>query len=144
MKQLTPSQMKMTMVIVLAVFILTSLITSICLYVKAGTLSHDAKILNRAVAEASSIAETLKACDGKMQKTARMLKNHKISAVSNESLTFYYDENMEPSSEVSSSYTASVKKDRSGNCYLYNIYIYQNSDKTPIYELKFKDVKEKR
>lgn len=144
MKQLSPSQLRMTVLIIMAVFLLSSLIACICLYFKANQISDDAKILNKAVMEATSIAETLKACDGKMNKTARMLKGHKIYSSSKDSLIFYYDENMDASSQTSSSYTASVKKERSDNCRLYSISIYHNSDNSSIYELSFKAPMERK
>lgn len=145
---------------ILAVFILTATAVSIGLFIKAESISSDAQILNQAVTESSSIAETLKASDGNMDKAAGLLRTHQIYEITADSFILYYDENFQPSAKSGSSYEAVVTKKEQNEYRSYTINIFclssvsKKSDASsapvqsnfsenkgkPIYKLSFKAI----
>lgn len=144
MKKLTLKQLKTIFIILLAVFLIASVITCSWLYLQAGKKSESAIQLNMAVSEVSSIAETLKASGGSLTKTAKRLCGTESYTISDNTLTLYYDDEMQYSSEYSSSCTAFVTKEKNDSYFLIDIKISTNPGKSKIYELEFKIPRERR
>lgn len=144
MRQLTLKQLKTIFIVLLSVFLAASAASCIWLYCQAEQKTECTIQLNMAVAESSSVAETLKAHDGSLTKTARLLHSTGSYTISDNTLTLYYDENMQPSSEYDSAYTIFVSKEKSEGFYLIYIKVSGNPEKNKIYELEFKILRERR
>lgn len=126
--------------IILALLIAVVIISSIML-VKADERSHDARILNRAVMETSSIAEALKAADGQLETAGQLMREHKLFDISENTLTFYYDDELQPASQTNSPYKALIEKSDSDGCYSYEITIWEAAADRTIYQLSLKTLK---
>lgn len=112
-KTMVKLSIKTRIIIVLSiiiVFILTAISVSINIFIKAENVSIDAKILNQAVSESASIAESLKASDGSMEKSTALLRAHRTYELTDNSFILYYDENFMPSAKNNSCYKAVVTK----------------------------------
>lgn len=121
-----------------AVFLLLTVVLSINLFVTANRQADHAYILNQAVSEASTVAETLKSSNGDLPLTAQRLRNHKNYKLSDDSLVLFYDESMSPSIENDSVYQADISVETFPAYKAYRIRISEVSTNTDIYVLEFK------
>lgn len=137
LKQLSLSHLRIIFISLLAVFMAVSITACAWLYFQAAEKSENAVALNRAVIEVSSIADTLKAADGSLSRTARLLPGHKSAVISDNTLTLYYDSDMQASSQSVSSYTAHVRRTKENGCLVFEITISGNPGKNQIYSLEF-------
>lgn len=119
--------------LILAVFILC-----ICMFVNADRTSNRAWLTERAVTETSSIAETLKASDGDLQKTGQLMREHKMFDASDDTLLLYYNEELRPAVQTDSPYMATVTKTASDHYISYEITIFDRKQDNVIYSLSFK------
>lgn len=136
--QLSLLQLKKIFIGLLTAFLLVSFIACAWLYNQAEQKSRDAVLLNRSVMEASSAAETIKATDGSLKKTAKLLRSHRDYTLSDDSLLLYYDEEMRPTSESCAFYTAQITREKDEGCYCFTITISACVQKYTVYELVFK------
>lgn len=106
---------------VILLFIAAAIIISMLTFARAEDISDEAKILELAVSERDSIAETLKGSDGNMQTAAQLLRNHQAADVTENSLTLYYDEEFLPSVKSDYRYRAEVTKEDQTGIHVYTI-----------------------
>ena len=129
---------------VIAAVLITVFILAICvsigLFVKAGNQSHNNLLLDAAVSEVSTIAETLKAADGDPEETAGLLRTHQTPSVTDNGFTLYYGESMEPATESTAFYKAVVTVTPEDRHNSYSIIISDIAGETVIYQLDFKYV----
>ena len=107
------------------------------LFSAADRKSDEARILNMAVIETASIAESLKASDGDLEKAGQSMTGYGFYDTSENSLTFYYDKEMHHTSKTGSIYTADIKKTAGDGFFSYEIIISENSSEAEIYSLSF-------
>ncbi len=127
---------------ILLAFFLFAAVTCTYMFVKASGQAQDAEALSKAVVKTTSIAETLKAENGNLTRSATRMGGRASYETEEDTLTLYMDENMNPASKTSAAYTATVTKEASHNLWLYGILIRDNEDSTVVYELDLKSVKE--
>lgn len=120
------------------ILFIAALLACITMFIYADRYSSDSRLLNRSVTEATSIAETLKAANGNMPKAGQLMKEHQLYDATENSLTFYYDENMRPAARTDSPYRAVVKRSTADFCYQYDITIRSGAEGREIYHLTFK------
>lgn len=144
MKKLTLKQLKTIFIILLSLFLITSVISCSWLFLQTGKKSECAVQSNNAVSEASSIAETIKASGGSLTKAAKRMCDKENYFINDNSLTIYYDDKMQYSTEYNSAYTAYITKEKNDNLILININISTNPGKSKIYELEFKILRKGR
>lgn len=137
-KRLSLRQLRIIFISLLAVFMSVSITACVWLYFQAEKKCENAAALNRAVIEASSIADTLKAADGSLSRTARYMHSHRSTVISSNTLTLYYDSDMQPSSQSASSYTAHINRMKENGCIIFEITISETPGKNQIYNLEFK------
>ena len=126
------------MLVAAAVFLLLSIALSINLFVTANRQADKAYILEQAVSEATTIAETLKSSNGDLSLAVQYLRNYKHYKQSDDSLVLFYDENMAPTAENDSAYQASVNVESFPAYKAYKIRISVSDTNTDIYVLEFK------
>lgn len=126
------------MLVAAAVFLLLSIALSINLFVTANRQADKAYILEQAVSEATTIAETLKSSNGDLSLAVQYLRNYKHYKQSDDSLVLFYDENMAPTAENDSAYQASVNVESFPAYKAYKIRISESDTNTDIYVLEFK------
>jgi len=129
---------------ILGTFLGISLVTCSFLYVDSARTVHNANIMSKTSIEVTSIAETLKATNGNLTQTAKLLRDHTSYTKTDSTLTFYYDKNMDLTSEPTAIYAASVNKSKFDDYYSYVIRVYRISDKANIYKLEMKAVRERK
>lgn len=121
-----------------AALIIAAVILCISLFIKADEQTRDAYLLEHAVIETTSIAETLKSSNGDLQTAGQLLREHKLFDVSDTTLTLYYDEELRPSQQSDSPYRATIVKTPSEGCVSYEIVISDSDGHNEIYSLSFK------
>ncbi len=126
------------MLVTAAVFLLLSIALSVNLFVTANRQADQAYILEEAVSEATTIAETLKSSNGDFALAVQYLRNYKHYRTSDDSLFLFYDENMMPAAENDSVYQASVSMETFPAYKAYKIRISESDTNTDIYVLEFK------
>lgn len=124
-----------------AVMFVAAILACISFFIKADRNQTEARLLNQAVVESTSIAETLKASDGDLTKAGQFMKNHMASDVTDTTLTFYYGENLRPTPKSSSSYKAVITRTDLEHCFQYDIVFLNTETNTSFYELSFKAVR---
>ena len=126
------------MLVTAAVFLLLSITLSINLFVTANRQADQAYILEQAVSEATTIAETLKSSNGDLALTVQYLRNYKHYRQTDDSLLLFYDEAMMPAAENDNVYQASVSVETFPAYKSYKIRISETDTNTDIYVLEFK------
>lgn len=121
-----------------AALIITVIIICVTLFIKADQQARDAYLLQHAVMESTSIAETLKSSDNDLQTAGQLLREHKQLEISDDTLILYYDEDLRPSPRTDSPYRATVVKTPLEGCVSYEIVIEDSDGKDEIYSLSFK------
>jgi hypothetical protein len=129
---------------ILGGFLAISLVACSFLYVNSMRTIHTANVLNQASLEVTSIAETLKSTNGKLETTAKLLRGHSSYDLTDSTITFYYDADMELSSKSTATYATSVSKSTFDDYHSYVIRVYRINDKADIYKLEFKTVRERK
>lgn len=138
MNKLSERNKLLILIGLIVTILLTAIITFSMIFIKADEKSLQARVMNHCVIESTSIAETLKASSGNLEKTGQLLRTHKLFNASENTLTLYYDENLKPAAQVSSPYKAVIQKTSLDNCYLYDITISETETNRKIYTLSFK------
>lgn len=141
---LTEKQFKKLVFSVLGFLLAVSLIMCSYLYISSLRTMDKAELLSKTATEVTSIAETLKATNGDLSRTAKMLRDHTSYKLTDSTLTFYYDENLINVSEPAAIYSTSVNKEKFDDYYSYMIRVVRLSDKYEIYKLDFKAVRERK
>lgn len=126
------------MLVAAAVFLLLSIALSINLFVTANRQADQAYILEQAVSESETIAETLKSSNGDLALTVQYLRNYKHYRQADDSLVLFYDENMMPAAENDSAYQASISVETFPAYKAYKIRISKSDTNTDIHVLEFK------
>lgn len=126
------------MLVTAAVFLVLSIALSVNLFVTANRQADQAYILEQAVSEATTIAETLKSSNGDLALAVQYLRNYKHYRQSDDSLVLFYDENMMPAAENDSAYQASVSVETFPAYKAYKIRISESDTNTDIHVLEFK------
>ena len=79
-KQMTQKISKKTVLITAAVtaaaLIIAVIVLCVCMFVRADRYSAEARLLDRAVIESASIAETLKVSHGDLTKASQLMTSH--------------------------------------------------------------------
>lgn len=143
MRRLSKTQICIILITLLAIFFLSSVTAGVGLYTKASRMSEKAALLTGAISEISSIAETLKASDGSLKRTAKLMRTSDSYTSGKNSMAFYYDGSLKETSESAAVYTAVTSKENSAGCYLYTITLCRIEDGEQIHQLAFKDIKNK-
>lgn len=128
-----------TRTVLVTAFVL-AICVSIVFLVKSGNQSQNNFLLNSAVSEASTIAESLKAADGDPEETVSLLRDHQTASVTDNGFTLYYGESMEPAAESTASYKAAVTVTPEDRHNSYSIVISDVEKEAVIYQLDFKYV----
>lgn len=130
--------------ILLLFFIITAVIC-IHLFFKADKIASDADILDHAVTESTSIAETLKSSDGDLSRAAELLRNYKSYQLEDNILSFYYDDAFNPAYGSNACYRARITMENLEDCFKYDIVVTDindgNAEDGEIYRLSFKALK---
>ncbi|MDO4544619.1 MAG: hypothetical protein Q4C25_00535 [Bacillota bacterium] len=155
---------------ILLVFFCFSAVVCVNLFMNAKEKTEDARLLDNAVVETTSIAETLKATDGDMWEAGRILSGSENGAGSGASydsdggaagdfdlddgrLTLYYDKEMHPCQKSEALFHALIiPEEETDLWYSYSISIYSIEDggsagsgngaeSAEIYALSFKAMK---
>lgn len=126
---------------ILLVFFIAAAAVCVNIFTAANEKVQNATITNEAVIETTSIAETLKACNGSLTKAGKHLAASSDYVIEDETLTIFYDEKMNPVAKGNSSYTAVITKAKDGKLYSYSIAISANGSNKPVYSLDFKAIK---
>lgn len=121
-----------------AALIIAVIIICVSLFIKADQQARDAYLLQHAVIESTSIAETLKASDNDLHTAGQLLREHKQLEISDDMLILYYDEDLRPSPQTDSPYRATVVKTPLEGCVSYEIVIADSDGDDEIYSLSFK------
>lgn len=108
-----------------------------CIFVRADKLSHEARILDRAVTESASVAETLKASGGDLQTAGQLIRAHRLYDISDNTLTLYYDDELKPANRADSPYKAVISMTPEANRITYEISIQDAASGSPVYQLSF-------
>lgn len=126
--------------ICIIVFAAVSVTVSAILFLRSGSISSEAVIMDRMSLEVSAAAEALKASEGSMQTASQLLSNHRAFDISDDSLILYYDDEFSPSSRNSSRYRAVISSESHTGFYSYDIKVFDNSSekKDAVYKLSFK------
>jgi len=119
------------------IFVLTAVLCA-GTFVTTNQQAKSAALADSAVTESCTIAETLKATDGSLSQTVRLLTNHKTSFIEDNTLTLYYDDSLTPCIEKKASYKAVITVEHSGKYNQYYIIINSLDDKQTLYSLDFK------
>ncbi|MBQ8151726.1 MAG: hypothetical protein IJ070_03045 [Firmicutes bacterium] len=127
---------------ILLAFFLFAAVTCTYMFVKAAGQAEDAEALNKAVVKTTSIAETLKATDGKLSKTGNLLGGKSTYETEDNQLTLYLDEAMAPSGKSGAAFTAKVEKTKNGLCNDYVILVRNTEDGEVVYRLEFSAIRE--
>ena len=120
-----------------AALLIAAIILCACIFVRADRLSHEARILDRAVTESASVAETLKASGGDLQTAGRLMRAHKLYDISDSTLTLYYDDELNPANRADSPYKAVISMTPDGNRIAYEINIQDAASGSRVYRLSF-------
>lgn len=121
-----------------AALIITVIIICISLFIKADEQARNAYLLQHAVIESTSIAETIKSSDNDLQTAGQLLREHKQLNISDDTLILYYDEDLRPSPHTDSPYRATVVKTPLEGYISYEIVIADSDGDNEIYSLSFK------
>ena len=127
------------------VMFIAAILACITMFIYADRYSTEARLLDRAVTETTSIAETLKAADGDLAAAGQLMGEHQIYDAAENTLTFYYDDELRPASQQNSPYRAVIEKSEQNFCYQYDIRIFgsqDGSDDIDVYQLTFRTVKD--
>lgn len=113
------------------------IVLCVCLFMRADDYSAEARLLDRTVIEASSIAETLKSTHGDLSKASQLMSSHSQTEVTENSLTLYYDSELNPSTQATHAYRAVAAKTSSGAAFQYTLVFYYGDTDDEIYTLSF-------
>lgn len=140
MNKLSKNNILFICAIVIIVLLTSVVLACVSLFIKADEYSKQARLLNRAVIESSSIAETLKASGGDLHKAGQLMTEHRLFDVTENTLTLYYDENLNPASQSNIAHKAVIEKTALSDCCEYKITISGSDTGSDIYELSFKSI----
>ena len=113
------------------ILFIAALLACITMFIYADRNSSDSRLLNRAVTETTSIAETLKAA-------GQLMNDHQLYDATDSTLTFYYDDDLRPAAQTNSPYRAVAEKSTVDFCYQYDITVQNSETGQEIYHLTFK------
>lgn len=120
------------------ILFIAALLACITMFIYADRNSSDSRLLNRAVTETTSIAETLKAANGNMDAAGQLMSGHQLYDATDSTLTFYYDDDLRPAAQTNSPYRAVAEKSTADFCYQYDITVQSSETGQEIYHLTFK------
>lgn len=140
-KRLSGKSLLLIELAILLVFFVAAMAVCVNMFTAASEKTANATITNEAVTETTSIAETLKACNGDLAKTGKHLAATSDYVIEDSALTIFYDEAMNPVAKGNSSYTAVITKAKDEKLYSYSIVISANDNSRPVYSLDFKAIK---
>lgn len=126
---------------VLITLFIAAVLACITMFIYSDRYSTEARLLDQAVTEATSIAETLKASNGDLAAAGQLLRSHQLYDAAENTLTLYYDDSLRPVTQADSPYKAVIEKTAEDNCFQYKIRIYGGSENKDIYRLTFRAVK---
>ena len=124
-----------------AVLIIAVIVLCICMFVKADRYSAEARLLDRAVIESTSIAETLKASHGDLTKASQLMTSHSHIDVTEDTLTLYYGDELNPTSQAAHTCRAVITRavtNDAGNAFEYTISFYAADTGAEFYSMTFK------
>lgn len=124
-----------------AVLISAVIVLCICMFVRADRYSSEARLLDHAVIESTSIAETLKASHGDLTDASRLMNTHSQIDVTEDTLTLYYDDKLEPASQATHTCRAIITRAAAGDAgkaFEYTISFYASDAGREFYSLKFR------
>lgn len=140
MNKISPKLLLLTELTILLLFFSFSAVVCTQLFLKSYETSEKAKLLDMSVTEATSVAETLKSTSGSLEKAGSIISEGENFELSENSLTIYYDDNMNPKPKNSSSCFALIEKKSLASYISYTITFKDISHSKIIYELKFKNI----
>lgn len=126
------------LVIATVVFCLLTTAVAVNLLMSSSRQIDNAYALDRAVLEASTLAEGLKSSNGDLSFAAELMGLEYFD-IHNRKLTIYYDEDMAVSKEKHSTYRAVIRRKIHDLYIVYNIKFFKNSDMAPEQEPKTAD-----
>lgn len=126
---------------VLITLFIAAILACITMFIYSDRYSTEARLLDQAVTETTSIAETLKASNGDLAAAGQLLRSHQLYDADENTLTLYYDDSLRPAAQADSPYRAVIEKTAADNCFQYEIRIYGGSENKDIYRLTFRAVK---
>ncbi|MBQ0078555.1 MAG: hypothetical protein KBS66_01510 [Eubacterium sp.] len=126
---------------ILLVFFVAASAVCVNMFTKASEKAENANVLNEAVVETTTIAETLKACNGDLTKTGKHIAATSDYELGEGTLTIYYDDDMNPIAKGNSTYTATITQEKDGKLFIYAIDIKANDARKPVYHLDFQAIK---
>lgn len=138
MKRISPRLLLLTELMILFLFFSFAAVVCTTMFVKAHETGNNAQLLNRAVTEATSVAETLKVSDGNLKKAGAMMYDTDSYRSDSSRLVIYYDDKLQAANKNSSSYVADITKNVSKHYIKYNIIFKDTEKNKAVYELDFK------
>lgn len=130
-----------TAAVTAAVLIIAVIVLCICMFVKADRYSAEARLLNRAVIESTSIAETLKVSHGDLTKAGQLMTSHSQADAAEDTLTLYYDDELNPTSQAAHKCRAVVTRtvtNDAGNVFEYTISFFAADQGAEFYSMTFR------
>lgn len=144
-KQMTQKISKKTVLITAAVtaaaLIIAVIVLCVCMFVRADRYSAEARLLDRAVIESASIAETLKVSHGDLTKASQLMTSHSQVDITEDTLTLYYDDELNPTSQATHTCRAVITRAAtgdSGNAFEYTISFFAADQSAEFYSMTFK------
>lgn len=110
-KEFLRQNRRQIVLIAILIFLMTALITSVVMFVKAEHLAQDAERTERIVRETDSLCEVLKASGGSTQGAAQLLAEHRSAEASKSALTLYYTGGFNPAGKGEYRYRVSIQLD---------------------------------
>lgn len=144
-KQMTQKISKKAVLITAAVtatvLIIAVIVLCICMFVRADRYSAEARLLDRAVIESTSIAETLKASHGDLTKASQLMTSHSQIDITEDTLTLYYDDELKPTSQAAHTCRAVITRavtSDAGNTFEYTISFFAADQSAEFYSMTFR------
>ena len=130
-----------TATVTAAILIIAVIVLCVCMFVRADKYYAEARLLDRAVIESTSIAETLKASHGDLTKASQLMTSHSQIDITENTLTLYYDDKLNPTSQAAHTCRAVITRTSisdAGNAFEYTISFFATDTGAEFYSITFK------
>lgn len=124
-----------------AVLIIAVIVLCVCMFVRSDRYYAEARLLDRAVIESTSIAETLKVSHGDLTKASQLMTSHSQIEITENTLTLYYDDELNPTSQAAHTCKAIITRavtSDAGNAFEYTISFFADDQSSEFYSMTFK------
>ena len=127
--------------VILMTMFIAAVLACVTMFIYADRYSAESRRLDQAVIETTSIAETLKASNGDLSEAGKMMNDHQLFEATENTLVFYYDDDIRPATRSGSSYRAVIEKTDMPSSFQYDITFRGGEADEKIYDLTFRAVR---